>query len=375
MEPIFCLNKAVTGGVAPSCLVNVKNRLFYPVLLSISPSDGKQCRCVAEGLRATSPRTECDITPQLVVSLVSFPNDLSSTKGKDLRDGSGNDKTVRFASAMASKFAQGGGGEGDGDLAIIDWVYPAVYSVYTNSVNGTTYSGFEHMCNAAQLGHKNCIMLLSYFLVTPDQFLAVNPNNIQLTALQTPNREYPLYLAGRSDDDSPSMPSTFLSVTCTNTIYIPSALQQLRAQPPVSLVQPYQKCSATLATAAQVALGAAAGSAGLYAGILFSILVSIAVWRINGGRAKRGEQPLMPPLKKSLKAARDVNQAIDGLRHTMDRVIDLLSVPEHDKIKLRRELNESLHVLEADEDRVPLTRAIRDGMEIVSVDKRHPTDL
>ena len=52
--------------------------------------------------------------------------------------------------------------------------------------------------------------------VTADQFMSANTNGMQLTALQTGNRLYPLW-------PSANDPDLYYSIACTNPIYMPEA--------------------------------------------------------------------------------------------------------------------------------------------------------
>lgn len=367
MDPVFCLKKGVKS---PVCLVSIKNRLFYPALLTVSPKDGSQCRCRPEGFRSASTSAECDLTPVVIVALISFPNDLSDS-GRDMKDGSGNKRTVTFAKAMSQLFLDNGGSSGNGDLAVIDYLNTAINSVYTNRFTAGQYTGFESACDIASTGlavNQNCVMLLAEFLVSPDQFMTVNAPGTQLTALQTNDRLHPIPSSG-DDDISATSPASFFSVTCTNAIYIPSAMNALKSKPPVPLVQPYSKCSSTLITSVQVALGSAAGSAGLYTGIVVSILLSIAVSGINAKLKKKGEDPLLPPLKKAQKNFRDTASALDALRNLVEKLLDLQHISPQQREALRQEFRDQFHALKADEERVPLVQAKAENLEII-----HSTD-
>jgi hypothetical protein len=368
MDPIFCLKESDASKGA-SCLLSQKNTLFYPFMITVDPTDYTECKCSPSGEATLNEegnptKTSCEVTPQIMIALVTFPDDLGSDLlGKG--DGSGNMKTIAFAKAMLDKFIAGGGSDGGGDLKIYDYVYPTINSIISGDYNLGTghFNNFDELCMAADGKSTNCGLFLTTFIVTPDQFMSINNVGMQLTALQKMSRLYAL--AGADPN------TKYFSLSCTNDVYVPGALKLLSSHTPVKLTQPYYKCSATTSAAVLAAFGSASGSATTITGAVVTLLLSLAIIQINSRNKKKGQPGVLPPLKKSMKARDEAKFHVQVLRQTLASLIAMeeLKLPPEKKREILAELETNFHDLKDDEDRVPIALAEKQHLELIDLNK------
>lgn len=360
MAPLYCLHESDDDAAA--CMISTNNHLYYPIVTTMDLHSGIQCFCSAP-TKSADPKTYCDVLPLIQIALIYFPDDVDPETGLSKADRSGDKNTIAFARAMKAKFEAAGGGvfkNGDGDLAISSFIFPAIQSAYLSHFKDGAYTNFENVCEAAGPGLKNCVMMLSTFEVTPDQFLSCNDVGLQMTAFQSEERLYQIA------NDTYGL--EYYSLSCTNMIYQEQAMRLITTQPPISLVQPYGKCHSTLRTAVPAALGAAAGSANLYTGLLVTFFLYLAVTSINTINARRGKEPILPPMQKTRKKWMITDHHITILQSTIEKLINKLPISDEEKIQLSNDFHNDYMFLMEDEEKIPLAEATEKKYHIIDVE-------
>lgn len=180
----------------------------------------------------------------------------------------------------------------------------AVFAVNSvaNSKSSTGSSVAQFKTQFTSLVKNLDVGLLVTQLETSDSDLhiSLNGETLSLKTLPTFSQLTP------NDFGNSTLPIGAIN-SANNTLYVPRALANMQAQPPVSLVQPYFQCRATVMTAFVTAAGVAAGNASIVSNLFVSLSVSLFVMFINNVVAKRDKT-------KHLKI-QPLGQKVDQLVH------------------------------------------------------------
>lgn len=285
MNPVFCIDE---GANSSACFYASETQHYfaYPILTTSTDmqSESRACQCPGDAFDAF-----CNIGQHLTLIMVS--SSLSS-RGDD--DGTGSNIVSPSATFALGLKLQRTANEGTGavreQLALLGY----------NSLHAA--SSKSKMAKNATTAMKDLGADLLTFSLNIASGNAINAQGVWIENFGTP----PMILDPESttnddrfqDDRAGSM---IPRSACTVTIYRPAALSAMSLQAPVSVIQPYLACHATLRSAFINALGVASGSSSLLASVFLAGALYLLAQYINTGR--RSQKILSPAKKRALEKA------------------------------------------------------------------------